>query len=457
MKVIHAKSSWLNESNNRFDSKFYLGEGRVTRMLVTKSPLGLKTIEECTDRIFYGGRARRIYVKNKNNGIPYMGGASMQKDDFNDLKLISIKHTKGLDDYMLKEHWILVSRSGTVGSTVFTNGNFLGKAGSDDIIRIIPKSTVKPGVLFAYLSSKFGYSLFTQGAFGAVILHIEPDFIGDLPIPKFDSNLEKRINLLMLQSARAKEKSSSALASAHEMFEKNIFKGEDLHHSRIDTCNSSNVFKLLHTRLDASFYLNLLPIEKSFKTGLKSKTLGSLVKQPMFTSQRGRRVYVKKGIKFLSTSDISQSNPLRINKYLSLKTDGLPSLIVQKNWILVARSGQEILGSCFLVDDTYQECAVNEHSLRVIIDDNKIEPHYVFGFLSHPRIKDYIRAGIFGSAILTINEDYLEMIKVPILSDQMMNKISEYVLLYQQHKEEACKLEFEAINLIEKEIESWQK
>lgn len=457
MKVIEARSLWLKESDLRFDSKYYLGEGRLTRMLMDLSSLGTKTIRDHTEKIFYGGRARRIYVKKASHGIPYMGGASMLKSDFNDLKYISKKHTKALDEYMLKENWTLISRSGTVGKTVFTNRDFINKAGSDDVIRLIPNSKTKPGLLYAYLSSKFGYALITQGAFGAVIQHVEPEFISELPIPNFHKKIQEKVDGLMLNSAQLKEKSTAELALAHKLIEVNVFKTAETDSPRIDICDSGSIFRLLHSRLDSTFYLNLIPIENALRENVRFKTLKDLVQQPMFTAQRGKRVYVKNGIKFLSTTDISQSNPLRIDKYLSLKTNGLNSLIVKKNWILVSSSGQEILGSSFLVDDTYHECAVNQHSIRVIIDEEKISPHYVYGFLSHPKIKDYLRAGIYGSAILTINEDYLNMIKIPVLSKNLTDRISQHVLSHQKYKEDSCKLEYEAIALLEKEIESWQK
>ncbi len=457
MKLIIAESKWLNDSDLRIDGKFHLSDGRVARLTIGKSPYVVKTIGSVTKDIFYGGRDRRVYVEDSSKGVPFMGISDMLKSDLNSLKYISTKNTKNLKTYILHSGWTLVSRSGTIGNTVFTNSDYSDKAASEHIIRLVPETNILPGVLYAYLSSKYGYALLTQGTFGAVIQHIEPQFISELPIPDFPKSFQNKINELILKSANLKEKSTAALASAHQIFNENIFNEANTLSLRVGGCDYVTICDLFQQRFDASFYLNLLPIEKTFKKDVQFETLGTLVKKPMFTAQRGKRVYVKRGIKFLSTSDIAQSNPLRINKFLSLKTDGLKTLVVKKDWILVSSSGQEILGSCYLVDNTYNECAVNQHSIRVIIDEKKISPHYVFAFLSNPKVKDYIRAGIYGSAILTINEDYLAMIKIPILSVQLSKKIADLILSYQNCKEEACRLEFEAINLIEKEIESWQK
>lgn len=457
MKLIIAESKWLNDSDLRIDGKFHLSDGRVARLTIGKSPYVVKTIGSVTKDIFYGGRDRRVYVEDSSKGVPFMGISDMLKSDLNSLKYISTKNTKNLKSYILSSGWTLVSRSGTIGNTVFTNSDYASKAASEHIIRVIPQTNILPGVLYAYLSSRYGYALLTQGTFGAVIQHIEPHFISELPIPDFPKSFQNKIHGIVVKTASLKEKATAVLASVHKIFEENIFKKNDSINERIGVCDYSELSSLFQRRFDATFYLNLLPIEKAFKEEIKFKPLGSLVKQPIFTAQRGRRVYVKKGIKFLSTSEIAQSNPLRINNYLSINTAGLQSLVVKKDWILVSRSGQEILGSSFLVDNTYNDCAVNEHSLRVIIDEDKISPYYVFGYLSHPKIKEYIRAGIYGSAILTINQDYLETLKIPLLSTHLTKQISDSILTYKKCKEEACMLEFEAINLIEKEIDSWQK
>lgn len=457
MRIAINSSSCFRDSNIRLDARYHLSDGKLAKRMVLTSKYDINNLRDVATDIFYGGRARRVYVKDKEKGVPFMGSADMLKTDFNGLKYISRKHTSNLSSYIVKPGWILVSRSGTIGNTTYTNADFDNKAASEHIIRIIPNGKMLPGTIYAYLSSKFGYALMTQGTFGAVIQHIEPEFLAKLPVPTFSENLQNRTNTLIQESAELKEKATAALRTAHGLLTSRIFEKPISRRVMIGSCTSKNVATVLQSRLDASFYLNLIPIEDDFSHNIKFQALRTLVKRPMFTALRGKRNYVKNGIKFLSTTDISQSNPLLINQFLSLNTFGLKSLIVEKNWILVARSGSEILGSSFLVDSSYDKTAVNEHSIRVIIDETKISPHFIYGYLSHPRIKDYIRAGIYGSAILTINEDYLERLKVPMLPADTVKEISDLVLLYQQSKEESCRLEFEAISLIEQEIESWQK
>ena len=286
---------------------------------------------------------------------------------------------------------------------------------------------------------------------------IDPYTLSKIPVPIVSEELMNRVDTLIKDSTLLRDKSIKSLREAHEIFNQVLDLTQD--QKLFNKYNSSRVLANFHKRLDSSFYLNIEEPEKELiKSKYNSIPLGELVLKKMFNAQRGRRNYVKKGgIQFLSTSNISEKNPLLIDKFLSRKTDGLETLIVKKNWILISSSGQDILGSCYIVNECYDDCAVNQHSVRVIIDDEKISPLYVFGFLSNPKTKKYIRAGIYGSAVLTINEDFLKHLLIPILSDELdINRIVHLVAKHVEYHEKACYKEKEAIDLIENVIESWQ-
>lgn len=177
MKVLNVNKSWIVDNSNRLDAKPYLSEGKIVLKHLLKNQDKLNKLCYLSKEIFYGGRDKRVYVDSNIKGIPFMGSSDMLKSNFNALKLVSIKYTKKLKEQLLKKDWILISRSGTIGNTVYTNTDFENKAASEHIIRVIPNGKVSSGYLYAYLSSKYGYNLLTQGTYGAVIQHIEPHHI----------------------------------------------------------------------------------------------------------------------------------------------------------------------------------------------------------------------------------------------------------------------------------------
>lgn len=116
---VHSKS--FLENGGRFDASFHLSEGVQSRAQVMNAPYPLTTVGAASERIFHAGRWKRAYVSSKEHGIALVGSSDMLKADLSDIKLISRKYTPDIEDKILKKGWILISCSGTIGNTVFTN------------------------------------------------------------------------------------------------------------------------------------------------------------------------------------------------------------------------------------------------------------------------------------------------------------------------------------------------
>ena len=88
------------------------------------------------------------------------------------------------------------------------------------------RNMLRGGLVYAYLASKYGHSLLTQGTFGAVIQHIEPDFVANIPIPNFPIEFQEEIDSLIQQSAKLRVESTDALGKAIKIFETVIGKSQ---------------------------------------------------------------------------------------------------------------------------------------------------------------------------------------------------------------------------------------
>ncbi len=148
-------------------------------------------------------------------------------------------------------------------------------------------------------------------------------------------------------------------------------------------------------------------------------------------------------------------NPKRGCKYVSKNNPGLHSMMVSKKDILISRSGT--VGNTVLVGEDLAGTAISEHALRLVIDPDKISPNYVFCFLKTKYGMKSMEASSFGSVIITLNEDLIGNINLPILDQGSQDKINELIESYLVKMDEATKKENQAIDLVEKEIESWQK
>jgi len=453
MKMVIATNKWFASADIRFDASFYCNEVNEYKLLLNKLPYSLGKVKDYASKIFYGGRAKRNYVSEPDRGIPFLSSSDMLKSDFSNVKYISKRLTGNKEELLLQKDWILISRSGTVGNTVYTNNDFVNKAGSEHIIRVIPNRDIKSGFLYSYLSSKFGYAFLTQGTFGAVIQHIEPEHIANIPVPIFPPEKQEAIHNLIVQAAELRVEANKMLANAISLFEEIIGKPEKDGSCQINSIaiKSVNVFQ---NRLDAQFQI----ARKKFQQEKKAELVYAKIKDlaiEINIGNRGKRNYTENGISFLSSSDMMLFNPKRYAKKISTKTLGINSLFVKRDTILISRSGT--VGNTIIVGEDIQKTVVSEHAIRLTINESKIDPYYVYCYLNTLQGKDQLEASAFGSVIITLNEELIGDIDIPIVHKTEMDQIVSNTRRYLNKLDEAVKLENNAITLIETAISQWQQ
>ncbi|AZB17517.1 restriction endonuclease subunit S [Chryseobacterium indologenes] len=456
MKIVKVKKSWLYRSDLRLDASYHLSDGVNTKRIIAElCPYPNVSLKEETSELFKGDIHKRVYVKFPENGVMFYTASDLFKSDLNSGKYLSKKYSPHLKELELKKDWILVTRSGTLGKVFYTTSDYEGKIGTDDLLRIKPaQRNIKKGYLYAFLSSKYGYGLLTQSSYGGVVKHIEPHHIEDIDVPVLPKKCQSQIDDLITEATNLRVQANKLLTKAQNYFDEMLYRKGSKKISTIHIKKISEL-KLFQSRLDASFNIYKKELDNIIENcGIPYFRLSNYLER-VFIPNRGKRVYVEKGLKYLSTSDLSTFNPTRIEKFLSLKMVGVETLRVKKNWILVARSGQEILGSTFFVGENLDSLGVNEHALRVLVDED-ISP-YVYAFLSSKFGKQYLRSGIFGSAILTINDDFIKELIIPDFDDTTKIIITDLVIKSTQLFDLSMNKENQAIDIVEKEIESWQE
>lgn len=439
----------LHSNGNRADASFHLSEGIAVRRALNKSPYGSLTIDDVSTDVFYGNRAHRVYVQDINHGIRFLSSSDILLADYDNVKYASLKYTPNIDQLRINNDWILITRSGTIGNCAYTNSLHSECLSSEDVIRVIPNGKMPAGVIYAFLSTSFGHSLLTQGTFGAVIQHIEPDFVRSIPIPCFSNELQVLVDNKVKESARLREKAASYKHEAISLFEKFL--------SSVDSPRYNTIsFKQLcshHHRFDTQYQSEILT-EANDNLDLDSTPIQFYASQ-IYVGNRGKRHYVAKGIPFLSSSDMMLFNPKRWASQISVRTPSLDSLRVRENDILISRSGT--VGNCVFVSSGLQDVTISEHALRLRIDHTKIAPEYVFTYLCTWQGQRKLKNIAYGSVIITLGEEFVGEISVPSISKDSYEKIIQLIRNYHTCLDEASKLDTDAISLLKQEIESWSK
>lgn len=429
------------------------GKKRIEKALRNNKPF--EKLEDVTASVYTGGIFKRVFVEDEKFGLPYISAQHMMNADPLDVaKIISKKYTPRQNDMTLRNTQILVSCAGTVGNVRLIGEDLDGVIGSQDIIRVLADNENDPyGFIYAYLASPTAYNYIQSFIYGSVVPRISPDELGKLPVPILSHSKQQQIHKLIVEASKLRVEANKLLKEAIEYFEEKI--GETKVHLGYQTGKiSSKALNTFHKRLDGQFQLLWKDLESEKKDELKYESLWSLAKT-IFVGGRGKRLYTDTGVPFLSSSDMMLFNPKRESKKVSKRTPGLNNMMVSKYDILISRSGT--VGNTVLVGDDLAETAISEHALRLVIDSEKISPKYVFCFLKTKYGMKCMEASSFGSVIITLNEDLIGNIDLPLLEDKHQEIINNKVELYLQKMDEATFKENQAINLIENEIEQWQE
>lgn len=453
----------------RFDAGYHLSEGQEVKRIISSSPYKLMPISKVCSSIFYGNRARRIYVSKRQNGIPFLSSSDILQADLENVKLASRKYTPALEQMSLKKGWTLISRSGTVGNCAFATAKHAQKLASEHVIRLVPNNILRQGMLFAYLASKYGHSLLTQGTFGAVIQHIEPDFIGSLPIPDFPADFQQEVDDMIQESARLREQASDELRQAQQILKEKAslpdltpedydFYGSTIQNRTVSTFSLNKKDISLMTINAFNYSQRVRNLESKITCNCCS--IGDVILGGTFFSTGSfPRVEVKKkhGIMLINQSDIFDA--IIEGKYISrrgVKTDSL----VEYGEVMIAGVGtlgenETFCRTIFANEDLVGQLVSGEF-IRMKTN-GKVPAGYLYAWLSSDYGFRLIRSTQAGTKLCRPIQKLLLQKPIPIIDNDSMNEIDKIVKTAHTKRHQANKLELAAIANVEQEIEKWNK
>ena len=452
MKIGHIHRMSMNPCGLRFDSSYHLSDGVTVKRDIAASPYPLMLIGKAAERIFIGGRARRVYVKDKKHGIPFLSSSDILQADLENVKLASKKYTPNIEEMTLQKGWTLITRSGTIGNCAFANAKHAQKLASEDVIRLVPNDILKQGYIYAYLASKPGYSLLTQGTFGAVIQHIEPAFVASLPIPVLPESFQQEVDGLIQESARLREEATDALDKAVSYFNQQ-YPIKD----RTSVCYTK---KLKSLGLGFAAYNNNIEVDDFIaKFDSNSLRIGDITTS-VFAPPLFKHIYISQdnGYPFMTGSELTKFN-MRYYRWLSPRgVKNIKDYVVKKGTLLLYKSGTTdggILGNVFIADKKLDGCCLSDHVIRIVFNEDKMA-YWAFAFLRSSGAIKMLQRLATGTMIPFITPERVSNMLIPA-PDSNYEEIVELVSKYIDLNSKSKFLEIEAIEKVESEIESWTK
>lgn len=455
-QVKAVPSSWIEHNGRRLDCGPYMSGAVEAKELLKR--LNTEKLSHVTADIYHAGRESRLWVDSEEHGVPFMGSTDILAADLSYLPLISKKQVASNPRFTVGKGWTLVTRSGTVGRMAFARPDMDGVACSEHVMRVVPnEEVIKPGYLYAYLSSRFGVPIVVSGTYGAIIQHIEPQHIADLPVPRLGA-VEDQAHELIQRAANAQVESGELRKHAGSMVNEICGFPERLAPAaRIFAYSSANSNDVLR-RLDATFHNPIAQQAEALTkaaNGIALSSAGVLG----FESNRMKQVFVEEGYgtPFITSGGIF-SKTITPERYLRNQLLG-----EDKTWrineydTLIARSGQVggIIGRGVWADSRLDGFAASPHILRLRPTNEEFPPGYVYAFLCLTDVGYQLLARTAaGSSIPFLPLDAVLEIKIPTTpSLQQRQEIDELVKRSGELRKQSQELEKEAVALVERTIE----
>lgn len=447
MKIGIVNNSFIC-STIRFDGDFHLSDGLTVRNAIKKNPYGFQEIGEVTSEIYCPGIFRRNYTKD---GIPFLGGGDIQKADLNSGKYLRVKTTPNYETLKVKKGSSLVTCGGTIGNVVFVNELLASCWCSQHVMRVVPSPSIKEGMLYAYLASKQGHLLLTTNTYGSVIPTLNASNISSVPIPKFLSEFQEKIDSLVQDSARLRVDATKALTDAISYFDKKYPIREDITKTfSLKVSSLSNLgFAAYNNNLEVDEFISQY---KNNSYELCSKT-SKVFAPPLF-----KHIYLNNdnGYPFMTGSELTQFN-LRYYRWLSPRgVKDINDYVVKKGTLLLYKSGTTdggILGNVFIADKKLDGCCLSDHVIRIKFNEEK-EAYWAFAFLRSKGAVKMLQRLATGTMIPFITPERLSHILIPE-HDEKYSEIVELIEKYIDYSSKSKEYESLAITLVEQEIEKW--
>lgn len=435
----------------RFDGSFHNADGNIYHRAVSKHSSYILS-KYCT-KIFTSGRNRRVYT-DEAHGYPFLSNSDVSAaNPFMSCKYSSRKY--GFDlDAVLQPGMILTGRVGAIGQTAFVPPHWIKKKamGSDNIIRIVTKPEVKKGFIYAFLASKMGRLILLKHSTGGVQPFITDAMVGTIPVPDFPEKFQEEIDVMIQESARLREEAADALAEAVRYFEDELVIPDKTNIYRV--VSIKDILSSQNHRIEGNYYcadgadyIDLITTKYNYEP--LSNFFNKISRPDIF-----KRMYVKEnaGLMFFGSSELFMATP-KSAKFVSKRTSGIDSLVLQEGQVLLPRSGT--IGDVAYATLQHAQKLASEHVIR-LVPNNILRGAYAYVFLLSTAGKKILQRAVFGSVIQHIEPPMLEVIPVPIFKDKI-EWIANLAITANKNLGDAGKLELDAIAKVEAEIEKWAK
>lgn len=446
-------------NGHRYDASAYNIEAMSALRKVMRNKYGfihLLGVHGLVKDAFVGSRFKRIYTDNPKD-ISFYLPSDIENVYPKASKYISAKTDTNINALKVESNMLLMSVSGTIGKTAIVRRRLDNCVFSHDLLRVVFKNDFDLGYVYAFLNTETGLLILQSNNYGAVIDHIEPEHLANVPIPNAPKESKEAIHNLIVESYDLRDKSNDLIDEAQALLYKelqlpniNTIKGKNYAENK-GFQNYAVKASQLNGRLDGSYHIpEVKEIIKAISlNATEVTTLGDpRISSDIILPGRFKRIYVDKehGVPFFGGRNLFHLNSSSI-KYLSKQQvigDFKRSTEIKTNTLLIpARGG---IGKCIIAPKHMQGGIISDNIIKVVPKNDNIAG-YLYCYLQTDYGELLIKREVSGSVVDVIEPENISNILIPLLKDkEIQQKINDLVLEANELRYQAYLKEQEAIN-----------
>lgn len=464
MIIKEIPSTWIQREGLRLDVGPYKtgaieAKYKLESLTVTKDSVVEVTLNGIKG-IIHAGRLKRVWVNDPNHGYPFLTTTNIHISSLEKISYIASSIVAGKRNLLVKKDWILITRSGTIGRLAFCRPDMDDFACTEDVMRVVAdESKIDAGYLYAFLSSTFGVQQIIAGTYGAIIQHIEPEHVKDIPVPRFSKELETNIGKKIKSSAQKRADANSLMVNAGKQINEHYSFPDKLALSHRIFTHSAASSSFVQKRMDATYHDQIAQLSDELieKAGADN-SLAELGIQAL-EGNRMKQIFTGEdyGVPFFTSGEIFRADvtPERFLLRKSLK--GGEVWQTREEDLLIARSGQVggIIGTGVWADSRFDGACVSPHVLKLRVTNQEVDAGYLYAFMCCTDVgyRQLIR-GAAGSSVPFLSVGDILAIKLPRMNKADEARIGDMVRQAGRLAAEAQQLEKEAVKMVEDAIEA---
>ena len=205
----------FGQAGLRFDASFF--DPVVETYIETLEGYRTERLNELATLVL-PGRFERVWAVDKEHGKPYLNATDLltlfSLGIPSQVRYLSPESSIDIDTLIIREGWLLMTCSGTIGRVYHVPARLDGWAGTHDLIRIIPNSPEMTGYLFAWCMTPVAQAQILSHTHGGQINHVTEKQVGELLVPRLHAHTEKKLNDHVIGALADRETALNMLVNA---------------------------------------------------------------------------------------------------------------------------------------------------------------------------------------------------------------------------------------------------